>query len=444
MVQRVDIMRNTFNGFLVLAMSAALAHAQEQVVLNDSIVDFGQAVLVGDFDASEQVAAWLTSPCDGDIVALQILWFSADAAAIPTLEENMWVYAQGAFPDPGAVLLQLEGPVLTPGSLNEFRSIDKAGTPFAISVSEGEVFVVSLEFGNATNILAGTPSILRDTDGCQGGRNALFAPFQGGWINFCTFLQGDVAIRAVVDCAAPMGGCCLPTGECQDGVSSGLCVGLGGVYQGNNTDCGIIDCPDPMEACCFLSGGCLDLTAENCIAAKGFRQGVGTTCDAIECFAAGACCMPAGQCVEEVPPDVCEAAGGVFQGNDSVCDDVICPQPQGACCLSNGNCLILTDADCSIIPNSAWAGFETDCADDNSNGIADDCESGCNDPPQDIDADCDVDISDFALFQACFDTTGAALPPECACFDADADSDVDLDDYSAFQSVFTGMGAGCP
>jgi hypothetical protein len=57
----------------------------------------------------------------------------------------------------------------------------------------------------------------------------------------------------------------------------------------------------------------------------------------------------------------------------------------------------------------------------------------------DFDADSDVDLTDFARFQACFN--GPNRPPAqggCDAADADLDSDVDLADFALFQTCFNG------
>jgi hypothetical protein len=57
----------------------------------------------------------------------------------------------------------------------------------------------------------------------------------------------------------------------------------------------------------------------------------------------------------------------------------------------------LTAADCALIPGSSWAGALTTCADFNSNGTADACESGvpC---PADFNQDGGVDGADIESF----------------------------------------------
>lgn len=61
--------------------------------------------------------------------------------------------------------------------------------------------------------------------------------------------------------------------------------------------------------------------------------------------------------------------------------------------------------------------------------------------PGDLDEDGDVDLNDFAGFQACFN--GAARPPTipgCELADVDGDGDVDLNDFAQFQACFNGSG----
>ncbi len=57
----------------------------------------------------------------------------------------------------------------------------------------------------------------------------------------------------------------------------------------------------------------------------------------------------------------------------------------------------------------------------------------------DFDADCDVDLMDFAAFQSCFNGPNNPAAPECpADADLDNDADVDLMDFAAFQNCFNG------
>ena len=59
--------------------------------------------------------------------------------------------------------------------------------------------------------------------------------------------------------------------------------------------------------------------------------------------------------------------------------------------------------------------------------------------PADFDHDCDVDLGDFASFQACFNGPNRTYPqPGCSIADLDGDADVDLADFAAFQACFNG------
>lgn len=58
--------------------------------------------------------------------------------------------------------------------------------------------------------------------------------------------------------------------------------------------------------------------------------------------------------------------------------------------------------------------------------------------PGNCDGDDDVDLDDYADFEACLDGPGRELDTGCECFDFDNDDDVDQYDTAAFQEAFTG------
>ena len=194
---------------------------------NDSVAEISQAIIVGDFVAGERAGVQLTSPCDGTIVAVQLFWLEGTPGHGQSLEQAIYIYAGDSFPTPGTLLETLDGPLLTPGYLNEFRYLDEAQTiPLNVPIVAGQQFYVVLEFLNATDVGNGGPSIVRDLNGCQPGRNVLYTP-SSGWLNFCLFLQGDLAIRAVVDCSGPTGACCLDE-TCVPAQTEAQCVDAGG------------------------------------------------------------------------------------------------------------------------------------------------------------------------------------------------------------------------
>ena len=58
--------------------------------------------------------------------------------------------------------------------------------------------------------------------------------------------------------------------------------------------------------------------------------------------------------------------------------------------------------------------------------------------PRPCDADNDLDLADFATFQACFTGAGGGLTAGCDCTDVDGDGDVDLADAAIFNAFFAG------
>ncbi len=191
---------------IVCLVSMSLpAQAVEMTVRNDSLANFSEAVIVGGFSPNEKAASWLTSPCNGNIRAVQVFWRSGAGTSGQTIHSGIQIYRAGAFPTPGALAQEIGGPVLTDGLLNEYRFLDENNViPLIVPVNANETFVVALQFG--TTVAAGDPSVVRDVDGNTSGRNALFAEFPAGtftWFNSQSFgINGDWVIRAVVDCAA--------------------------------------------------------------------------------------------------------------------------------------------------------------------------------------------------------------------------------------------------
>lgn len=174
--------------------------AAEMTVQNDSVVNFSQVSIQAGFADQERAAAWLTSPCAGDIVAVQVLWLSVLGGAADTLGESITISEAGVFPVPGAPLAVLSGPLLTDGFFNEYRFLDEMGTiPIQVPVALDEIFVVDFRFFDSPPLLG--PSVVTDIGGCQAGRNGIFAIPPSTWFSACSLgVTGDFAIRAVVDC----------------------------------------------------------------------------------------------------------------------------------------------------------------------------------------------------------------------------------------------------
>jgi uncharacterized repeat protein (TIGR01451 family) len=182
---------------------AATATASEVTVQNDSLGDGGQGTIEAGFVANEKAAAWLTTPCDGNIVAVDIFWRSQFGTAPVAIEDSIDIYRAGTFPVPGDLAEEIGGPVLTDGVLNEYRYLDENNTiPLIVPVVQDETFVVALTFADAPDSTG--PSVVIDGDGVTPNANAIYASLGGGayqWFsNTALGVNGDWVIRAVVDC----------------------------------------------------------------------------------------------------------------------------------------------------------------------------------------------------------------------------------------------------
>lgn len=188
---------------LAAALSSTGVGAVEQTVRNDSLENGQAGVIVYGFVASEAAASWLTSPCTGTLRAVQVFWTSPLANQAIEIHDSIRVYRAGTFPNPGQLVAEIGGPILNDGVMNEWRYLDENNTvPLSVPLALNETFVISFMFGQAP-IANTSPSVVRDTNGIQSGRNALLADLGGTflWFDSATFgLTGDWVIRGVIDC----------------------------------------------------------------------------------------------------------------------------------------------------------------------------------------------------------------------------------------------------
>ena len=191
--------------FLLGLAVAGSASASEVTIKNDSLTDFGSAAIVWGFVSGEMAGSWLTSPCDGNLVAVQIFWRSPSGTSADVIGSAIHVYRSGTFPNPGIEAQTIGGPVLQDNALNEWRYLDENNTlPLIVPVSLNETMVVALEFADAPQ--AGSdPSVVRDNDGNTPGRNTIYANLGSSfaWFNSADLgVTGDWVIRAVVNCTS--------------------------------------------------------------------------------------------------------------------------------------------------------------------------------------------------------------------------------------------------
>lgn len=193
-------------GFRALAVAIAVfcgsAAAAEVTVRNDSLDDGGSASIIWGFAEGEAAASWLTSPCAGELRAVQVFWRSPMGGAAQSVQRSIEIHRAGSFPDPGVVAETVLGPVLSDGVLNEWRYLDENNSiPLSVPLEQGETFVLSFTFEEAPIPYSG-PSLTRDTDGIRPNRNAIRLQ-NGQWkAAEALGLNGDWVIRGVIDCQA--------------------------------------------------------------------------------------------------------------------------------------------------------------------------------------------------------------------------------------------------
>jgi hypothetical protein len=179
---------------LALVLSGALflspdrAHAQCAETTFQNYTGAGQSVCPC-FAIGEQAGAVFTLPAAAypiEILKVGIGWGSQFGGSPQSFEEAIHIYA-GGLPNPGAPIFTLPGPVLTDGAINEFNL---GPLPGEIVIPSGP-FTVTLEFANenAGNFFA--PSMVHDGNGCQPGKNVVFAT-PGVWQDACALgVTGD-------------------------------------------------------------------------------------------------------------------------------------------------------------------------------------------------------------------------------------------------------------
>jgi len=185
---------------LVFVSSVAAVCPEEPPVMNYT---GGGTVVCPCFVQGERAGAVLQAPAEHypiEILRVGIGWGSVYGGNPQSLESAIRIYA-GGLPNPGTAIFTLEGPMLTDGAINEFN-LDPL--PGEIVINSGP-FTVALQFLNAN---AGNPyasSVVHDGNGCQPGKNVVYA-VPGGWLDACALgVSGDWVIEAVyrrVNCGA--------------------------------------------------------------------------------------------------------------------------------------------------------------------------------------------------------------------------------------------------
>ena len=174
-----------------------------------------------------------------------------------------------------------------------------------------------------------------------------------------TVLEGNCEDEDVV-CEQPDGACCLNAVngvQCAEDFTLDHCRVLNGVYLGDDSlctddvDCSIYFNNEPVGGCCLPNGDCVDdQTFKDCVTQlEGSWLGENEMCDEeVSCHVpTSACCLPAGDCIETTA-EGCHALGGNAMGDDITdCQAGLCTEALGSCCTAIG-CLNLTETACEL------------------------------------------------------------------------------------------------
>jgi len=186
---------------IVVLASSAVASCPEEAPLKN--YTGSGSVVCPCFVAGEQAGAVLQAPAGHypiEILRVGIGWGSVYGGAPRSLEEAINIYAAG-LPNPGTPIFSLPGPALNDGYINEFNL---EPLPGEITVNSGP-FTVALEFQNSNAGDPYAPSMVHDGNGCQAGKNVVFA-IPGGWYSACALgVTGDWIVYAIyrrVNCGA--------------------------------------------------------------------------------------------------------------------------------------------------------------------------------------------------------------------------------------------------
>lgn len=153
------------------------------------------AIVCPCFVAGEEAGAVFDAPAEHypiQILRVGIGWASQFGGSTQQIEEAIKIYGAG-LPDPGTPLYQLLGPVLTDGAINEFNLESQLGE---VVIDSGP-FTVTLKFLNSNAGDPYTPSMIHDGNGCQVGKNVVYA-IPGGWYDaYFLGITGDWVVYVI-------------------------------------------------------------------------------------------------------------------------------------------------------------------------------------------------------------------------------------------------------
>jgi hypothetical protein len=177
----------------LLLASPALAQCPEEPPLQN--YTGGGTVVCPCFASGEQAGVILNAPPEHfpmEILRIGIGWGSLYNANPAQIEQAIHIYPD-SLPNPGSAIFTLSGPQLNDGVINEFNI---EPLPGEVTVDSGP-FTVSLEFLNDSYNNSFASSVVHDGNGCQSGKNVVYA-IPGGWYDACALgVTGDWVMYVV-------------------------------------------------------------------------------------------------------------------------------------------------------------------------------------------------------------------------------------------------------
>lgn len=191
----------------------------------------------------------------------------------------------------------------------------------------------------------------------------------------------------------------------------------------------------PTGACC-MAPQCVEDSAAGCAESGGAYFGDGVLCDEVECTA-GACCLPDGGCQSVIDADDCTTAGGNFQGFGVDCATVDCPQ-NGACCFNDGICTNTESGDCAVQAGT-FLGVGTNCTAEPCFGACCLSDGSCADLSE---AGCAAGGGVFQALSSACASSDCPQPGPC-CFDDGSCTEVLETECAAQGGSFQGAASSC-
>lgn len=147
------------------------------------------------FVAGEEFGVTVDIPAQhlpAEILKVRIYASSAFGGQPDVLGSAINIYS-GGLPNPGTPIASLGGPVLSDGFINEF---DLGALPGQILVATQQV-TATFQFAQDNVNDFFQPTAVYDLDGCQPGKNVIFA-IPGGWTDACSLgVSGDWAVSVI-------------------------------------------------------------------------------------------------------------------------------------------------------------------------------------------------------------------------------------------------------